>query len=651
MKRFLFCCLVSMVVLLGYAQIQRGYVKTRGRLDAKGHVIEGKRLTGVIISIKGLSPVGSGEKGAFSFNVLSKTYSLTNVQSNGYQLCDYDLIGRSLLYSPEELIVVMDTPEQVAEDRLQAEKRIRQQLERQLEESRRKIEKLRIEQIITEEQYQKQLQELFSAQSANERHIQEIALRYATTDFDQLNELQRKVEAYIQNGDFYRADSLLNTKGSMDERSAELDRLDAVIKVDSKDLAERREAHNKSVAYKEKMLEDFASDCYRRHEMCLLQHKNDSALYWLELRTSKNPNNVMWNLETGLFVWRYMADYDKAARYFDTALQTGISLYGECSLEVASCYNNKGLIYVTKADFQHALECYYKSLSIRLKVLPSNHSLIANSYNNIGDVFHKLGDKFHRKQELNQALDYFRKALEISKNNFGCCSKEVAGNYNNIGGVYNTMRDFDNALLYFQKALDIRLDLFGSEDVNVANSYNNIGLAYYYKGNEDEAVAAYKRAIDIQVMAFGETHPETTTTYNNLGILYLRQRHYDEALFYLQKAICGDKGFVCENDIVRANRYDNLGIALHYNQRFEEALIYYQRALKIRIEVLGERHLDVAKSYSNIGWVFNSLGNYDKALAYFQKDLDIRLAVYGKNHEEVKSLEQIMRSIEAKMKE
>lgn len=640
-KLFLTICLLIFASAV-FAQKQYGYVKTRGRIDANGNLIKGKPVkVKTIISIEGKTTVGSDEHGNFSFYVNNNTYVLKKIQNKDYELCDQDLLDKTNHYSADKLIIVMDKPQNIKEDRLRAEKKYRQNAERQLKEKIAELEKCKKEWKISEQEYQKRLQELYSDQNT-ERSISEMAKRYAAIDFDQLDELNRRIEVAKLNGDFQIADSLLNTKGSMDERSKELDYYDVVIKADEQDLAKRMENHQKSKALKEKLLNDFATDCYSHFEICLQKHNNDSAAYWLELRASKAPNNVYWNLQTGLFILEYMADYDKALGYFELAQRAAISQYGDTSKELAICYNNKGIVYKNRNEFPKAIEYYQKAFSIRQRILPADHPDIANSYNNIGDIFH-----FQNKCE--QALDYFIKALKINTDHLGYFNDNVATNYNNIGGVYNTMRDYDNAINNYKKALDIRLKLYGNMNAKVANIYNNIGLSYMLKSDSVNAITYFNKALDISRVVLGDFHPQTANVYNNIGLFYFNQSNYNEALVYFQKAISDSIATIFKNDIEKADRLNSIGATLHYLQRYDEALVYYQKALSIRLEKLGENHPDVAKSYSNVGWIYNSPNTYPKALEYFRKALNIRLKLYGENHRDVQSLRQIIRDIEIKM--
>ena len=476
MKKFLlFLCLLA-TVSVASAQTQRGYVKTRGRLAANGTLNPGKHLSGATLVLKGNKTVVSGSNGMFTFSDPSKKYCVTKVQKNGYQLYDRDLLGKTHSYSTNDLWVVMDTPDNVLADKLASERKIRRTLPKLLNDKEDEIEALKEQQKITEEEYQKKLQALYQSQENNEKIISEMAERYSTLDFDRLDDFQRRVAAFIQNGELTRADSLLNTKGSMEERSAELDRESAAIKENAEDLKKRQEEQSKSEALYAAKLEDFAADCYRRFEICKLRHNNDSAAYWLELRAGKDTTNVDWLLEAGLFLEEYMANYAAALQYFQKALENAMIQEGEMGENVATSYGNIGSVYDSQGDYSNALEMYQKALKIELEIYGENHPDVATSYNNIGLVYSSQGD-------YSNALEMQQKALKIFLAIYGENHPNVATSYNNIGSVYDVQGDYSNALEMHQKALKIRLAIYGENHPNVATSYNNIGMVYSSQGD------------------------------------------------------------------------------------------------------------------------------------------------------------------------
>ena len=69
----LLCTILTALLATGaiMAQNQSGYVKTKGRLNAQGTVIAGKRLPGATIQVRGRNAVVSNANGDFSLAIPS----------------------------------------------------------------------------------------------------------------------------------------------------------------------------------------------------------------------------------------------------------------------------------------------------------------------------------------------------------------------------------------------------------------------------------------------------------------------------------------------------------------------------------------------------------------------------------------------------
>ena len=483
-KYLLFLCLLA-TISVAFAQTQRGYVKTRGRLAANGSLIPGTRLAGATITFKDNVAVVSGPNGAFSYPMRSKTFSVESVKKKGYQLYDPDLLGRTHSYSSNDLLVVMDTPENVLEDRLAAVRKIRNTLQKQLNEKTNELAALKKQHKITEEEYQKKIQALQKAQDKNEELISEMAERYSTLDFEAMDDFRRRVAAYIQNGELTRADSLLNTKGSMEERCAELAREREALRKNAEDLRKRQEEQEKGEAHYAKILEDIAADCYNHFEICKLRHDNDSAAYWIELRACQDSTNVDWQLQAGRFIDDYIADYHKALRYYQRALHSAMVQEGEKCEHVATSYNNIGSVYSSQGDYPKALEMHQKALDIRLEVLGANHPDVATSYNNLGSVYHSQGN-------YPKALEMYQKALGIWLDVLGANHPSVATSYNNMGLVYKSQGNYSKALEMYQKALGIWLEVYGENHSEVATLYDYICSVYYSAKEQGVELPGFK---------------------------------------------------------------------------------------------------------------------------------------------------------------
>ena len=70
-----------------------------------------------------------------------------------------------------------------------------------------------------------------------------------------------------------------------------------------------------------------------------------------------------------------MGDHEKALEYSLTSFFIKLDKLdsGENDPDTAVSYNNIGNLYQDKGDLEKALECYNKSLSVRLNSLGENH--------------------------------------------------------------------------------------------------------------------------------------------------------------------------------------------------------------------------------------------------------------------------------------
>ncbi len=613
---------LSIFTLFTNAQTQKGYVKTKGRMNSAGKVIPGKRLAGAVISVKGKNAVTTNGSGDFTLKLSGNNYVLSNVRKQGYELTDIDALSKQYTYSAQNPhIIVMETSADKIDEQLMIEEKMRANLNRRIKKQQTEIANLKTANKISQEQYRKLMLQLNEERNSNEKLIQDMVERYSKIDYDQLDAFNQEINRLILEGELTKADSLLSTKGDINSRIKTYQDGQKLINEEQKKLDRAKELSQKE-------LTELGEDCYKKFEIFKLRHQNDSAAHYIELRASLDTTNVEWQLEAGFFIDNYLAQYNKAMSYYQKALNTATHKHGEKHSSVALGYNNIGGVYNLQGNYDKALEYYSKALHIFVEILGEKHTYVALSYNNIGSLYNSQGN-------YSKALEYHNKALHIRLEVLGEEHPDVALSYNNIGTVYNSQGDYDKALVYYNKALNIQLKILGEKHPDIATSYNNIGTAYDSQGIYDKALEYHYKAQTIRLDNFGKIHPDVALGYNNIGTVYNSQGYYDKALEYYNKALNILVEVLGERHPSVATNYNNIG-AVHNSQgNNDKALEYYNKALEIRLEILGEKHPDVALSYNNIGTVYNSQGDYDKALEYSNKALSIRLAIRGEKHPNV----------------
>ena len=194
------------------AQVQKGYIKTQGRPNRPG-----KPLSSVTIRWKGsMNAVVSAADGSITSVFPGKkqgdAISLLTVSKKGYELIDPDLIGRPLVFSPNVPIeIVMASSTELEANRKRISDNAYRRAEAQYQTREKQLKQQLHEEDITISQYQKELQML---QDNYERYISLIdgmADRYARTDYDHLDSIDREINICIENGELEKADSLIHT--------------------------------------------------------------------------------------------------------------------------------------------------------------------------------------------------------------------------------------------------------------------------------------------------------------------------------------------------------------------------------------------------------------------------------------------------------
>lgn len=295
------------------------------------------------------------------------------------------------------------------------------------------------------------------------------------------------------------------------------------------------------------------------------------------------------------------------------------------STGAASSLNNLATVYSEMGNYDSALTCHERALSIRLSVLGVNHTDVAASYNNLGIVFGKMG-------RYEKALENQRKALLIWGEIYGQKNPLVASCYGNIGTTYRNMGDYKSALENNEYALEIQLEVLGPMSPEVASSYNNLGIVYLDLGLYDKALLSHDRALTIQLATLGALHPEVASSYGNIGEVYRRLGSYQLALENHTKSIDIFTKTLGFSHPYLAGAYNNIAMVYVNLGEYQKALGYYEQALTIQKEVLGSEHPDVGLTYHNIGNVYDLVGEYDLALSNLEQALRIFHKVFGAMH-------------------
>jgi tetratricopeptide (TPR) repeat protein len=211
---------------------------------------------------------------------------------------------------------------------------------------------------------------------------------------------------------------------------------------------------------------------------------------------------------------------------------------------------------------------------------------------------------------------------------------DAASFANTMGGLHHNHGELDRALAYYERALEISERALGPEDPEVPKALTNIATAYLDMGKYDESQAYFERALAGYEAVLGPTHPELGTTLNNAGNLYARQDRIADALAaYERAAVLVDPG----NPVLGALLY-NTGNAHRRAGNDDRAISYYRRGLDLWRRGLGERHPNVGIALQAIATMELERGELEAAREDIESALAISEAALGREHAQIAGL-------------
>lgn len=305
-------------------------------------------------------------------------------------------------------------------------------------------------------------------------------------------------------------------------------------------------------------------------------------------------------------------------------------------------HNRLANVYKNQGNYDQALRYYRQALDINEQVLGEDHPNTLTTYNNTAIVYSSQG-------EYDMALALFGKTLAVREKVLGTDHSETGVIYHNMATVYYAQGNFEKALIFYRKALVSNLRAYGTDDPKIATMYSNIALSYSALGNYEKALTYYLQALDIQKRVLGSIHPSIATTYNNIAEIYYAQRNFEKVLEFYRKDLNICERILGTNHPDTAVTYNNIGIVYRDMGNYDKSLEYFEKAIFVREMLLGTKHPTTAWTYYNIAILYECQNNYKNAHEFYQKAFDVYLATFGDDHHRTKTIRRRLTNLQEKM--
>ncbi len=149
----------------------------------------------------------------------------------------------------------------------------------------------------------------------------------------------------------------------------------------------------------------------------------------------------------------------------------------------------------------------------------------------IGQILNDMAIMLKNSGQLNEALTYYQRALDIFE--YHGDEKQVAVINSNLSLVYSRLQEFDIALDFNQRAIDIKMNSDEFDDQSIAVTMNNKGLILQNMGLLDEALKCHLSAAKTnRNSSMVNRRLSLAQSYFNIASVHAQKFEYAQATNY-----------------------------------------------------------------------------------------------------------------------
>lgn len=338
-----------------------------------------------------------------------------------------------------------------------------------------------------------------------------------------------------------------------------------------------------------------AIDAYERAKVQAIREQNDPAVVYILNRLAS----------------RYATEPDtqeKASAYLDSAktILTG-KLYENDTLQ-ALTWSTQAELAEARWELDQALEFYQKALKRKRAVYGENHPNVARALEHIGDVY------LYSLQNPHEAEQYYQQALTI-RELLDDQSRLLVNDYYSLAYANRLRGDYEAALAFGFRVLE------GYENMPNGSAYDHnliatgdlLGTIYLETDSLERALLYNKEAIK---RAKSARFTDMSTLYQHRAEYHFQAERYDSTIHYARLAIANQS-----EPFSLANSYQFLANGYRGKGQLGQALLTYRKSQVLKESIFDSHHSQLATLYTDMGQAFAVHQHVDSARHYYQKAL------------------------------
>jgi eukaryotic-like serine/threonine-protein kinase len=273
---------------------------------------------------------------------------------------------------------------------------------------------------------------------------------------------------------------------------------------------------------------------------------------------------LRWTLMVDLAdVERLLGLRTTARERLDTVIEN-LAENGEFSRQLASAYNNRGLIAAEQEQFEYAEELAHRALAVKLPA-GTEREVLHTRYR------HNLALTLGRQGRHDEAIEVLESVIADKREVLGELNPSTLRSIEVLAGNHRQLGDFDTAAARFEEALEHTVAIYGEASAAEARINNSLGNVHHDRGDYARAEQTYRRAL-----AFHDDRPEADPLthvflVNNLASLFEDRGNLNDAEVLFRRSLAMRRELAGEDELLVIHARANLARVLIQQDRLDEA--------------------------------------------------------------------------------
>ena len=189
-------------------------------------------------------------------------------------------------------------------------------------------------------------------------------------------------------------------------------------------------------------------------------------------------------------------------------------------LELYSKYISIAIYYMQHSKWHEALFWYKKMSDIEKKLFGDTDVRLVSTYESLARVAFNLKDWKEAESNCWNILELL-KDIEASENS------KCAVIYHMLADIYSENNDLDKAILYEEKSLEIKKLYFGNDHIKLCSTYMNLGWLHYEKDNVREVEENYCNMLEIYIMQQNADISKLVVEIDRMAVMCFRSNNQE----------------------------------------------------------------------------------------------------------------------------